>query len=440
MESGIQEQIDVHNFPILLQVYHRSILALRRLCTNASTCTTLPVNIPTIVSISSLPGRPKVQVNIELFELMRGAGFTLLEISNAFGTSRSTLWRRLKEANICVSKYSEISDCALDFTVRHYQLRNPNCGQVMLQGYLSSIGITVQRSRIRASICRTDPMRERFRWHQKISRRRYFVPGANSLWHIDGHHSLIHWRFVIHGGIDGYSRMITYLKCSTNNKSSTVMTEFYHATLKYGVPSRVRSDKGGENILVCHFMISVKGIGRGSHIAGCSTRNQRIERLWRDVYRCVASTYHTLYHAMEAVNALEPENEIDLFSLHCLYLPRINNSLEEFTKAWNKHPLRTEHCRSPYKIWSNSVLREEVECEAFDLETLGTDEEGPITNEQVNTVVVPKTMENLNEETKAAFLQRLNQITSTLGSIDPIVEFLEVKMALLELMETVDSS
>ena len=39
----------------------------------------------------------------------------------------------------------------------------------------------------------------------KITRRRYYVPGSNSLWHIDGHHSLVRWRFVIHGGIDGYS-------------------------------------------------------------------------------------------------------------------------------------------------------------------------------------------------------------------------------------------
>ena len=46
-----------------------------------------------------------------------------------------------------------------------------------------------------------------------------------------------------------------FLKCSTNNKSATVMNEFYHASTQFGVPSRVRSDKGGENILV------FKGIG-----------------------------------------------------------------------------------------------------------------------------------------------------------------------------------
>ena len=33
------------------------------------------------------------------------------------------------------------------------------------------------------------------------------------------------WRFVIHGGIDGFSRMIVFLQCSTNNKPVTVLRQ-----------------------------------------------------------------------------------------------------------------------------------------------------------------------------------------------------------------------
>lgn len=91
------------------------------------------------------------------------------------------------------------------------------------------------------------------------------------------HHSLIHWRMIVHGGIDEYFRMIVYLSCSRNNRVLTVHSLFRKATEEYGVPSRVRC---GENVLVCQFMVSYRGCGRGSHIAGSSVHNQIIERLW----------------------------------------------------------------------------------------------------------------------------------------------------------------
>ena len=44
----------------------------------------------------------------------------------------------------------------------------------------------------------------------------------------------------------------------------------------YEIPSRVRSDKGKENVLVADYMIEKRGWERGSMIIGPSTHNQRI--------------------------------------------------------------------------------------------------------------------------------------------------------------------
>ncbi|KTF88315.1 hypothetical protein cypCar_00038673 [Cyprinus carpio] len=41
------------------------------------------------------------------------------------------------------------------------------------------------------------------------------------------------WRIVIHGGIDGYSRLIVFLRASNNDCSSTVMSYFLNAMASF---------------------------------------------------------------------------------------------------------------------------------------------------------------------------------------------------------------
>ena len=101
--------------------------------------------------------------------------------------------------------------------------------------------------------------------------------------------------------------MIVFLRCSTNNRASTVFDAFQSAVEKFGLPSRVRSDKGKENTDVAWFMLShpLRGPNRGSHITGRSVHNQRIERLWRDMFSgCIFVFYH-LFCYMEACGVLD---------------------------------------------------------------------------------------------------------------------------------------
>ena len=112
----------------------------------------------------------------------------------------------------------------------------------MTRGHLHSVNVHVQRERIWQSVRRvtgsdSSPL-------PAIYRRTYSVPGPNELWHVDGNHKLIRWCLVIHGGIDGYSHLVTYLQCSNTNRSDTVFDCFLRATEECGMPSRVRSDHG----------------------------------------------------------------------------------------------------------------------------------------------------------------------------------------------------
>ena len=106
---------------------------------------------------------------------------------------------------------------------------------------------------------------------------------------------------VVHGYIDGFSRKIMFLKCSSNNCAETVLELFLYAFEQHNSfwPSRIRVDRGVENVTVCDVMAEMRGSGRGSFIAGPFTRNQGIEGLWRDVLRCVY--HHYFYYVFYAM-------------------------------------------------------------------------------------------------------------------------------------------
>ena len=78
-------------------------------------------------------------------------------------------------------------------------------------------------------------------------------------------------------------------------------------------------------------------------VVGASTHNQRIERFWRDVHRCVSSVYGDLFRIMEDDEKLNCLNEVDLFCLHTVFLPRINDHLDSFVECWNNHALSTSN-------------------------------------------------------------------------------------------------
>ena len=159
-------------------------------------------------------------------------------------------------------------------------------------------------------------------------------------------------------GVDGYSRIPVFCHCSNNNRSDTVVRLFQEAVSKYGLPSRVRCDRGTENYGVGYLMLNhpQRGPGRGSIIPGRSVHNQRVQRFWRDLFSgCISVFYHLFYH-MEDTNLLDPTNVVYLFCLHFVYLPYINYAIKLFIDAWCSHPLRSTGNRTPTQLWIQGML------------------------------------------------------------------------------------
>lgn len=277
--------------------------------------------------------------------------YSWTKIASLIGISRSTLYRGLEEAGISHQKYTALSDEELDSKIRAIKADHPNDGEVLIQGHLVRMGIKVTRQMLRAAIHCVDHNGVVERQLRVVRRRVYSVPHPNAVWHIDGHHKLIRWRFVIHAAIDGFSRTILYAKCADNNRAPTVLQLFTDGVTQFGLPDKVRSDQGGENVGVWRFMIAAHNNDYSSVITGSSVHNERIERLWRDVHRCIVATFADIFRSLEREGTLDPTNEVDLYYLHHVFLPHINKSLSEFQESWNNHTLSTEGNKTPYQLF-----------------------------------------------------------------------------------------
>ena len=96
------------------------------------------------------------------------------------------------------------------------------------------------------------------------------------------------------------------------------MRFFIDSLREYGVPSRVCADGGSELKHINFLMDKLSGDNSRNLIWGSSAHNQRIERLWRDVFTKVLDRYYKLFSHMETEGILDIGNGIHMFALQSI--------------------------------------------------------------------------------------------------------------------------
>lgn len=254
----------------------------------------IPTNVrpiePVTIQHTGKRGRPRKLVNLEyLREAMAPhRNISVTKLAALLKMDRHTLLYYIKIYGL-QRKFSDLSNADLDVLVRTYKQKKPDSGLRYLVGFLRSHGLRIQRRRVIKSLRRVDGLGSVLRRRATIQRKKYTSPRPNALWHCDGHHKLIQYGVVIHGFIDGFCRtvhfsvsvhgiisnsisifvqQVTGIRASTNNRPATVLGVFLEAIEVYGTPSRLRGDRGGENVDLSVWMILRRGPNRASFMWG----------------------------------------------------------------------------------------------------------------------------------------------------------------------------
>ena len=173
-----------------------------------------------------------------------------------------------------LSKFSDITDAELDHVVEDYiSWHGPTRGQSYLIGHLRSLGLQVQRDRVRSSLTRVDPDNTLLHWAAVISRCVYSVPWPNSLWHMGVLMAFPAWLYICI--VPPTIRLILFWICFSEEQLN-MDCPFVSLVIMV------------EKTCVAELMTQRRGDNRGSFIAGPSTRNQGIEKLWCEVFRLVS--------------------------------------------------------------------------------------------------------------------------------------------------------
>ena len=110
-------------------------------------------------------GRPQIAISEDQLAGLMELHFSNRDIANLFHVSPRTIRRRIIQFGLeDHSDYSDINDTSLDAITTQFVFHHPNSGEKSFSGFLRSLGLRIQRYRVRESLWRIDPRGIQYRF------------------------------------------------------------------------------------------------------------------------------------------------------------------------------------------------------------------------------------------------------------------------------------
>ena len=197
------------------------------------------------------------------------------------------------------------------------------------------------RSIIQGLLLELDPSGTEARKRHRLKRREYVNPGPNFAWHIDGYDKLKPFGFPVHGGIDGFSRKMLWLKVERSNNSPEKIASLYlNAVNEFdGCPIELITDLGTKNGLAASIQSYFRD-DPDAHRYVPSPRNQRIESWWSSFAKQRTMWWRSFFQDLEFQSILDLSSEIHKEALWYCFANVLRRDFDFVKHHWNTHRIR----------------------------------------------------------------------------------------------------
>ena len=263
--------------------------------------------------------------------------------------SLSTIERRLRKYE-CLKRPLIARRSSIQDLTRAIEDQLSGSGSVLgyrkIHANITANGLIAKKDDVRLILKQLDPNGVEARRKKRLRRRRFFSPGPNHCWCIDGHDKLKPYGFSIHGCICAFSRRILWLEVSSSNKLPEVIAEYYLNTVSQlkCIPHKITADDGTEHALIQPMQIYLRSLnGDGNELDSFSIipspRNQRIEAYWSHLRRDRPAWWQIFFDAIESQGLFDGNDPALVDCIRFCFMHLLREELNDVAIKWNQHAI-----------------------------------------------------------------------------------------------------